>query len=54
MNILIVGLGSMGKRRARLLKGIDPSVQLWGVDNTEFRRAEAAAGERRPGSWKSA
>ncbi len=42
MNILIVGLGSMGKRRARLLKGIDPSVQLWGVDNTEFRRAEAA------------
>lgn len=42
MNILIVGLGSMGKRRARLLKGIDPSITVCGVDNTEFRRAEAA------------
>lgn len=42
MKILIVGLGSMGKRRARLLKAIDPSIQICGVDNTEFRRAEAA------------
>lgn len=42
MKILIVGLGSMGKRRARLLKGIDPSIQISVVDNTEFRRAEAA------------
>lgn len=43
MKLLIVGLGSMGKRRVRLLKGIDPSIQISGVDNTEFRRAEAAS-----------
>ncbi|MBQ5754893.1 MAG: Gfo/Idh/MocA family oxidoreductase [Oscillospiraceae bacterium] len=41
MRILIVGLGSMGKRRARLAKGIDPAMEIWGVDMTEARRAEA-------------
>ena len=41
MKILIVGLGSMGKRRARLAKGIDPSLEIWGVDMSESRRAEA-------------
>lgn len=39
--LLIVGLGSMGKRRARLTKGMRPEVQLCGVDMTESRRAEA-------------
>lgn len=43
MKVLIVGLGSMGKRRARLLQAIDPAIQISGVDNTEFRRAEAAS-----------
>ncbi len=42
MKILIVGLGSMGKRRARLIKGMRPDITLCGVDSTEARRAEAA------------
>ena len=41
MKLLIVGLGSMGKRRARLAKGMDASIQIYGVDTTESRRAEA-------------
>lgn len=41
MKLLIVGLGSMGKRRARLAKGMDASIRLCGVDMTESRRAEA-------------
>ncbi len=41
MKLLIVGLGSMGKRRARLAKGMDPSIQISGVDTTPSRRAEA-------------
>ena len=28
MKILIVGLGSMGKRRARLTKGIDSNIRI--------------------------
>ena len=43
MKILIVGLGSMGKRRARLTKGIDSSIRIAGVDTAESRRAEATA-----------
>ena len=42
MKILIVGLGSMGKRRARLTKGIDSSIRIAGVDTAESRRVEAA------------
>ncbi|MEG0166559.1 MAG: Gfo/Idh/MocA family oxidoreductase, partial [Ruthenibacterium sp.] len=42
MKLLIVGLGSMGKRRARLIKGVDASIMLSGVDMTESRRAQAA------------
>lgn len=38
MKILIVGLGSMGKRRARLTKGIDSSIRIAGVDTAESRR----------------
>jgi len=41
MKVLIVGLGSMGKRRARLIKGIYPDVQILGVDTTKERREEA-------------
>ena len=39
MKLLIVGLGSMGKRRARLTKGIDTAIQIVGVDTAESRRA---------------
>ncbi len=42
MKALIVGLGSMGKRRIRLLKGIDASIQIIGVDMSEERREEVA------------
>ena len=41
MKLLIVGLGSMGKRRARLSKGIDAALHIVGVDTAETRRAEA-------------
>ena len=41
MKLLIVGLGSMGKRRARLSKGIDAALHIVGVDTAEARRAEA-------------
>ena len=41
MKLLIVGLGSMGKRRARLSKGIDAALHIVGVDPAEARRAEA-------------
>ena len=41
MRILIVGLGSMGKRRIRLLKQIDSSARITGVDAKEERRKEA-------------
>lgn len=37
MKALIVGLGSMGKRRIRLLKGINPDVQVIGVDTNPER-----------------
>ncbi|HIZ41216.1 MAG TPA: Gfo/Idh/MocA family oxidoreductase [Candidatus Gemmiger excrementigallinarum] len=41
MKLLIVGLGSMGKRRARLAKGMDATVEIVGVDSADARRAEA-------------
>ncbi len=41
MKILIIGLGSMGKRRARLAKGMRPDLAICGVDRTPERRAEA-------------
>ena len=39
MKLLIVGLGSMGKRRARLAKGIDAAIQIFGVDTDEGHHA---------------
>lgn len=43
MKLLIVGLGSMGKRRARLTRGLlgADKVRIAGVDSAEARRAEA-------------
>lgn len=41
MKILIVGLGSMGKRRLRLLKNILPDAEYAGVDSQDSRRQEA-------------
>ena len=43
MKLLIVGLGSMGKRRARLLRGLLPDVAIAGVDSAPGRREEARA-----------
>ncbi len=51
MNLLIVGLGSMGKRRARLAKGIDAGLQIFGVDSAEARRTEAKALGLVQGAW---
>lgn len=36
----MIGLGSMGKRRIRLLKKIDDSIEIVGVDSREDRRQE--------------
>ena len=43
MRFLIVGLGSMGKRRARLLHGLQPDCEIFGVDTSEERRLQAEA-----------
>ena len=42
MELLVVGLGSMGKRRARLIRGVEPSAALAGVDFAPARREEAS------------
>lgn len=42
MNILVVGLGSMGKRRIRLMQQMDAGLQIMGVDfQSETRQAAA-------------
>ncbi len=41
MNALIIGMGSMGKRRAHLLHSIDESIRIIGVDLQESRRKNA-------------
>lgn len=41
MRILIVGLGSMGKRRARLMQSVRSDLVLCGVDFSAERRAQA-------------
>lgn len=43
MKAIIVGLGSMGKRRARLLHTLDKSIQIIGVDVQKERRRQAEA-----------
>ncbi len=39
--VLIIGLGSMGKRRARLIKNIFQNAVISGVDNSAERREQA-------------
>lgn len=41
MNMLVIGLGSMGKRRIRLLQEIYPDFRIYGVDGRADRRQEA-------------
>ncbi len=41
MKNLIVGLGSMGKRRARLIKSLSASHEIYGVDSSAERQIEA-------------
>lgn len=40
MNIVVIGLGSMGKRRIRLIQEIYPDFVLYGIDEKEDRRKE--------------
>ena len=42
--LLVIGLGSMGNRRLRLLKKLRPELCLCGVDISAERRAQAEAG----------
>lgn len=44
MNIMVIGLGSMGRRRIRLIKHIDNRLNIIGVD-TSLERCEQARGE---------
>ena len=37
MNILVIGLGSMGKRRIRLIKELYPEFVIYGVDGRQDR-----------------
>ena len=41
MKAIIIGLGSMGRRRARLLHSVDASIQIIGVDMKKERRIHA-------------
>ncbi|MCR5688363.1 MAG: Gfo/Idh/MocA family oxidoreductase [Lachnospiraceae bacterium] len=41
MKAVVIGLGSMGRRRLRLLRGYDESIMLIGVDKQEERRLQA-------------
>ena len=42
MKIIVIGLGSMGKRRIRLIKEMYPEYDIIGIDGREDRRNEAA------------
>lgn len=42
MDIVVIGLGSMGKRRIRLIQRLFPEYTIVGVDERADRRAEAA------------
>ena len=41
MNIVVIGLGSMGKRRIRLVKELYPDFNIYGVDGRQDRCNEA-------------
>jgi len=38
MKIVVIGLGSMGRRRIRLIKKYDSTIQIFGIDSNEDRR----------------
>lgn len=40
MKVIVIGLGSMGKRRIRLIQKFDSSIEIVGVDNNEIKRNE--------------
>lgn len=42
MTIAVIGLGSMGKRRIRLIKEMFPEYTITGIDGRQDRRTEAA------------
>ena len=41
MKIIVIGLGSMGRRRIRLLQQYDASLEIIGVDTSNIRAEEA-------------
>lgn len=41
MKIVVIGLGSMGKRRIRILKALYPACTIIGIDSSEERMEEA-------------
>ncbi len=43
MRVIVIGLGSMGKRRIRLIKQFNPDIEIIGVDSREDRRDETQA-----------
>lgn len=43
MKIVVIGLGSMGKRRIRLIKEMYPDYTIIGIDGREDRRKEACS-----------
>jgi predicted dehydrogenase len=40
MKVVVIGLGSMGKRRIRLIQSYNEAIQIVGVDTSEKRRKE--------------
>lgn len=42
MKVIVIGLGSMGRRRIRLLKQYDSAIQITGVDSNEERAKKVA------------
>ena len=42
MNVLVIGLGSMGKRRIRLIQELFPEAFIYGVDARQDRREEVS------------
>ncbi|MBQ9926589.1 MAG: Gfo/Idh/MocA family oxidoreductase [Lachnospiraceae bacterium] len=42
MKVIVIGLGSMGKRRIRLMRQMDSDIEIIGVDSRKDRREELA------------
>ncbi len=41
MKVVVIGMGSMGKRRIRLMKKYDPNIEIYGIDSSKERQQEA-------------